>query len=156
MEDRQFFDFGFWIWDFGFLTDVRRDTLGPPLRRGGKEFHRNSDADSKSLCAILRQDRNNTSHRKPWRACSLAYASGYQTRSFREAVARRVSEGARGASRDGRRIAHGDLDAIREITRRVYEKTLKAGFLIHCPPGSFFSQPLSGQLAVVSGDGSGG
>src|SRR6516165_3536978 len=72
----------------------------------------------KSLCTILRQDRNNTSHRKPWRPCSLAYASGYQTRSFREVAARRVSEGARRASEDYRRIAHGD----------------SAGNLLHLPP----------------------
>src|SRR6516162_3944467 len=61
---------------------------------------------SRSLCAILRRDGNNTSHRKPWRPCSLAYASGCQIRSFREVVARRVSEGARRASHDCRRIAH--------------------------------------------------
>src|SRR6516162_1355230 len=78
----------------------------------------------KSLCAILRQDRNNTSHRKPWRPCSLAYASGYQTRSFREVAARRVSEGARRASHDCRRIAHGYLpgDEIPE------QPELKAGY----------------------------
>src|SRR6516225_5194324 len=31
--------------------------------------------------------------------------------------------------------------AIRWRAREVYEKTLKAGFLRHCPPGSIFSRP---------------
>jgi hypothetical protein len=114
----------------GTATERRR---APDLRRRVAFQWRSRGAAKycKSLCAILRQDGNNTSHRKPWRPCSLAYDSGYQTRSFREVVTRRVSEGERRASHDCRRIAHDYLARGVGPWDSTYAQKPRTGDIVH-------------------------